>query len=94
MDPASASVLALQALAWTLANPERAERLLAITGLSPAGLRASAAQAATQAAVLQFVLGHEADVCACAAALAVPPAALSAAAATLAGGAGGEWLSA
>ena len=31
--------LALSALGWTLAEPERAQRLLAVTGLTPEDLR-------------------------------------------------------
>jgi len=75
-DPAA---LALSALAWTLADQNRAERLLALTGLTPAGLRARAGEPAMLAAVLDFLEGHEPDLVACAEALEVPPAALVAA---------------
>lgn len=75
-DPAA---LALSALAWTLADQNRAERLLALTGLTPAGLRARAGESAMLAAVLGFLEGHEPDLVACAEALEVPPAALVAA---------------
>ncbi|HWW64494.1 MAG TPA: DUF3572 family protein [Sphingomonadaceae bacterium] len=75
-DPAA---LALSALAWTLADQNRAERLLALTGLTPAGLRARAGEPAMLAAVLGFLEGHEPDLVACAEALEVPPAALVAA---------------
>ena len=71
-----AAVLALGALGWALAVPDRAERLLALTGLDPQRLRASAGDAATQAAILGFLEGHEPDLIACATALATTPAAL------------------
>ena len=75
--------LALRALAWTLADPDRAARLLALTGLDPAALRARAAEPATLAAVLGFVEAHEPDLVGCADALDVPPAALVGARRTL-----------
>ncbi|OQW77290.1 MAG: hypothetical protein BVN33_03435 [Proteobacteria bacterium ST_bin13] len=71
-----AAVLALGALGWALAVPDRAERLLALTGLDPQRLRASAGDPATQAAILGFLEGHEPDLIACATALATTPAAL------------------
>lgn len=74
-----AATLALDALAWTLADGPRAERLLALTGLDPATLRARAGDPATLAAVLGFLESHEPDLLACADALAVPPARLVAA---------------
>jgi predicted component of type VI protein secretion system len=69
-------LLALSALGWALAEPDRANRLLALTGLDPQTLRASAGDAATLAAVLGFLESHEPDLIACAAALATTPAAL------------------
>ena len=74
--PEDAAVLALGALGWALADPQRAERLLALTGLAPATLRASAGERATQAAILAFLEAHEPDLIACAAALGATPAAL------------------
>lgn len=79
-DPAA---LALQALAWTLADPARAERLLALTGLTPDSLRARAADPATLAAVLGFLGAHEPDLIACAGALGIAPERLAAAAGEL-----------
>lgn len=69
-DPAT---LALSALAWTLEDQARAERLLALTGLSPADLRARAAEPGVLAAVLSFLESHEPDLIACAAALHARP---------------------
>ena len=61
--------LALQALVWTLESPARAERLLALTGLSPAELRGGAGEPGVLAAILAFLEAHEADLVACAEAL-------------------------
>ncbi len=74
-----AAATALQALAWTLAEPARAERLLALTGLDPAELRARAAEPAVLAAALAFLESHEPDLVACADALGMAPATLVAA---------------
>lgn len=75
-----ASTLALRALAWTLAEPERARRLLAVTGIAPADLRAGAGDPAVLAATLQFLLAHEADLLACAEEIGADPRALAGAA--------------
>jgi len=71
--------IGLHALVWTLGDADRAARLLALTGLDPSQLRASAGQPATLAAVLGFLEAHEADLVACAEALERSPAALVAA---------------
>ena len=74
MNPHSdATVLALHALAWTLVEPTRADRLIALTGIDPLDLRARAAEPPVQAAVLGFLESHEPDLIACAAALEVEP---------------------
>jgi hypothetical protein len=75
--------LALRALVWTLAEPARADRLLAVTGLDPAGLRARLSNPAVLGAALEFLLAHEADLVACADGLGVPPQAIGRAAAEL-----------
>jgi hypothetical protein len=75
-DPA---MLGLRALAWTLAEPSRANRLLDVTGLSPAELKASAGDPGTLAALLGFLEAHEPDLVACATEIGVSPAALVAA---------------
>lgn len=71
--------LALAALAWTVEEPARADRLLALTGLDADALRARAAEPQLLAATLGFLAAHEADLLACADALGVDPAALVAA---------------
>jgi hypothetical protein len=72
-DPAS---LALAALGWTLGDDGRAERLLALTGLTPEELRASLGEPATLAAILAFLEAHEPDLLACADEIGATPAAL------------------
>ncbi|MDB5682413.1 MAG: hypothetical protein JWM38_824 [Sphingomonas bacterium] len=68
--------LGLSALAWTLSETSRAERLLAVTGLAPADLRARATDPAVLGAVLAFLEAHQPDLVACAEALGVTPEAL------------------
>lgn len=72
-------MLGLRALVWTLAEPSRAQRLLDVTGLSPASLKASASDPGTLAALLGFLEAHEPDLIACAAEIGVKPEALVAA---------------
>jgi len=78
-DTNDAPTLALHALAWTLADPARAHRLLDLTGLDAEALRGSAADRGTQAAVLGFLEAHEPDLVACATELGIKPEALVAA---------------
>ena len=72
----NADALALAALAWTVAEPSRAERLLALTGLDPSDLRERAGEPALLASVLGFLENYEPDLIACAEALSVKPEAL------------------
>ena len=74
-----ASALALQALAWSLSDEDRAQRLLDLTGLDPSDLRARAGEPAVLAAVLGFLENYEPDLIECADALEVRPEALVAA---------------
>ncbi|MEO7914338.1 MAG: DUF3572 domain-containing protein [Novosphingobium sp.] len=73
-DPAA---LALGALGWVLADEDRAQRLLDLTGLSPDELRAGLGDPAMLSAVLEFLCSHEPDLVACADALGVEPAQLA-----------------
>ncbi|HEX8215160.1 MAG TPA: DUF3572 domain-containing protein [Allosphingosinicella sp.] len=68
-----AETLALSALGWTLADTRRADRLLALTGLTPDDLRSRLDQPPVLAAILRFLEAHEPDLIACAAALEVAP---------------------
>lgn len=65
-DPAA---LALAALGWTLSDGARAERLLALTGLTPDDLRARLSDPPFLAETLRFLEAYEPDLLACAEAL-------------------------
>ena len=75
-NPPDPEALALSALGWVLADEERAQRLLALTGLTPEDLRQRLDTRAVQAAILGFLEAHEPDLVACAEDLKVNPAAL------------------
>lgn len=66
-----AAALALSALVWTLRDEARAQRLLALTGLTPDALRTRIGDPAVLGAVLGFLEAHEPDLVACAEALGV-----------------------
>lgn len=66
--------LALSALGWTLADTGRADRLLALTGLTPDDLRSRLDEPALLAAILRFLEAHEPDLVACAEELGIAPA--------------------
>ena len=74
-----AEALALAALAATLTDDQRAERFLALTGLSPDGLRARAGDRKLLAATLAFLEAHEPDLVAVAEAIGERPETLVAA---------------
>ena len=65
--------IALSALAWTLGDDRRAERLLALTGLEPRDLRARLNDPAVLDAALGFLEAHQPDLIACAEALGLKP---------------------
>jgi len=73
---ADPEALALAALGWTLNEEARAQRLLALTGLTPSDLRERIGEPGLLAAVLGFLEAHEPDLIACAEALGTTPAAL------------------
>jgi hypothetical protein len=56
-----------------LADQERADRLLALTGLTPEILRDQLTDRAVLGAVLEYLAGHEPDLVLAADALNVPP---------------------
>jgi len=62
-----------------LGDGDRAERFLALTGLTPDHLRASLGERGTLTAVLDFLCAHEADLVAAADVLGVRPEELTAA---------------
>ena len=71
--------VALSALAATLAEPRRAERLLALTGIGPADLRQRAGDWDLLAAVIRFLENHEPDLVEVAQTIGVKPGELVAA---------------
>ena len=81
-DPSSPAAdpqaLALSALGWVLSDRDRAERLLALTGLTPETLRGGLGDPALLGAVVDFLCAHEADLIAAADALGVAPGDLAA----------------
>jgi hypothetical protein len=68
-----AHIVAIRALAWTLHDPDRAHRLLALTGLDADAMRARVDDPAMLDAVIAFLEAHEPDLMACAAAIDVTP---------------------
>lgn len=75
-DTNDPEALALAALGWALDDPARAQRLLALTGLTPDDLRDRLGDPTLLAAVLGFLEAHEPDMLACAEALGIAPLAL------------------
>jgi hypothetical protein len=65
--------LALRLVGWIVADAERADRMLALTGLDASSLRASLSDPATLGSLMDFVINHEPDLLACAQQLAVEP---------------------
>jgi hypothetical protein len=59
MQREQAETLALQALAWLASDPDRLGGFMALTGLGPTDLRASAADPQFLAGVLDHLLGDE-----------------------------------
>lgn len=72
-------MVALHALAWVLIEDSRAERLVALTGLTPTDLRSRVEEPGVLAACLAFLEAHEPDLIACAEATGATPGALVAA---------------
>ena len=70
--------VALKVLAETLTDERRAARFLELTGLSPDGIRARAADPALLAACIGFLEAHEPDLISVAGALDLDPAAITA----------------
>jgi hypothetical protein len=75
-DTNDPEALALSALGWCLSDQARAERLLALTGLTPDDLRARLGERSVLAAILGFLESYEPDLLACAEELGVKPTAL------------------
>lgn len=59
MNQDAAEALALQALTYIIGESTVCGRFLELTGMNPAGLRASVSDTAFLGAVLEFLLAHE-----------------------------------
>lgn len=70
--------LALQLVGWIVADQQRADRMVALTGLDAPALRAGLSDRGTLTALMDFVIAHEPDLVACAEAIGVSPARLTA----------------
>ena len=70
-------MVALTVLGWILSDDRRAERLLAVTGLTPEILRNEVESRHVLGAALGFLMAHEPDLIACAEALGLQPEALA-----------------
>ena len=74
--PSDCEALGLTILAATLSDDRRAERFLALSGLSPDGIRARAGDRDVLAACVAFLEAHEPDLISVARALGLDPAAI------------------
>ncbi|WP_428332362.1 DUF3572 domain-containing protein [Novosphingobium sp.] len=77
--PADPMAIALRALVWVLSDETRADRFLALTGMTPDALREGISDPVILGAVLEFLANHETDLVAAAAALDIAPETLAAA---------------
>lgn len=64
---------ALHCLVWILNDPDRAQRLLSLNGLTPDQLRAGTQDPAIMAEILNFLESHEPDLIAAAHAIGTTP---------------------
>lgn len=69
----SAPTLALAVIGWIMQDGERAERYVALTGLSPDALRSGLSDNAILASALEFLINNENDLMRAAEALALTP---------------------
>lgn len=67
-----AATIALRALVWVLQDGPRTDRLMALTGLTGDQLRQRIAEPAIHLAVLDYLMGYEPDLIACAQSLDLP----------------------
>ena len=68
-----AEIIALQALGWILQDEDRAQRLLALTGLDPRELRSELEDPTMLSSLLGFLANHEPDLIACAESIEMDP---------------------
>lgn len=84
MDSRTSQAIALKVLVWILQNDNRAERLIAVTGITPADMRASLNEAWLLSAALSYLESYEPDLMQCAKDIEISPEQLVEAAALLA----------
>ena len=77
--PSDCETLALNVLAVTLSDAPRAERFLALTGMSPDEIRGRLGDRALLAACIDFLEAHEPDLISVAGAIGLDPAKIVAA---------------
>ncbi|MEZ5776129.1 MAG: DUF3572 domain-containing protein [Hyphomicrobiaceae bacterium] len=85
---AEAEEIAIRALGFLAAEPDRLARFLALSGLAPESLREMAGTPAFQAAVMDHLIGDESMLLVFADEARLPPERIAAAAALLSGGNG------
>lgn len=86
LSPGDAEALAVSALSFLAADPERLGSFMSETGLGPENMRAAAATPSFLPAVLDYLIGNEAMLLDFAADQGIDPAAIPAARAVLPGG--------
>lgn len=72
-DSGPADIIALQVLAWVIADDNRSQRLLDMTGLSIDDLRERAGSNEVLSALMGWLASHEPDLLAAADDLNIPP---------------------
>jgi len=83
---ADAETIAIRALGYIAADPERLGRFLSLTGIGPATLRQAASEPAFLAQVLDFIVQDDSTLLAFAANAGLAPASVAAARLRLGGG--------
>lgn len=91
MDQNASEIVALQAMAWLLANKDLAEVFLGSTGMDPGDLKARASDPETLAAVLDFIFMDDAWVLGASAEIGCRPEELQAARRVLPGADAPSW---
>ncbi len=73
MDRPTSQAIALQILVWILQDDKRAERLIALTGITPDDMRASLGEGWLLRAALSYLEGYEPDLIQCAKDIEITP---------------------
>ncbi|MFT3966020.1 MAG: DUF3572 domain-containing protein [Sphingobium sp.] len=78
-NPHDRETIAFMVVAWIVSEPGRSERFLTLTGLDVEQLRSGLENPGILGAAIDFLMGHEPDLIACADAIGVPPDVIAAA---------------